>query len=209
VSDREVGDGGAGDRDVGGRDAGHRTRIRHVGDADWGGIVALEAAAYTPLGLSEGRTALESKVWASPTTCFVLDVGERLAGYLLSLPYPASESPDLARGEERIHRSRNLHVHDVVVAEDLRGRGLGKRLLRHLTGRARQQGYEQLSLVAVGGSHTFWAANGFTPRPEVVNSATYGAGSMYMTMPLPAEHTESPSPTSGLLSGAPSRNEVG
>lgn len=204
MSDREVGDGGAGDRGVG-----DRARIRQVGDDDWGGVVALEAAAYTPLGLSEGRAALESKVWASPTTCFVLDVGERLAGYLLSLPYPASEAPALARGEDMVHESLNLHLHDVVVAEDLRGRGLGRRLLRHLTGLARQQGYEQLSLVAVGGSHTFWAANGFTPRHEVVNPESYGAGSVYMIMPLPAGHAGGPSPTSGSLSGAPSRREVG
>ncbi|MFF6958219.1 GNAT family N-acetyltransferase [Streptomyces sp. NPDC008317] len=198
------------DRETSRRAVTENARVRPVGDGDWADLVALEAAAYTSLGLSEGRAALESKAWASPTTCFVLDVEQRLAGYLLALPYPVSQAPDLARGEEVVFRSRNLHVHDLVIAEDLRGRGLGKRLLHHLTGRALRQGYEQMSLVAVGGSHTFWAANGFVAQKEVVNSESYGAGSVYMSMALPTAPTvESPTPTSGLLSGAPTRNEVG
>ncbi|MEW2516635.1 GNAT family N-acetyltransferase [Actinacidiphila alni] len=185
-------------------------RVRRIGDGDWDGIVALEAAAYTPLGLSEGRAALESKARASPTTCFVVESGDRLAGYLLSLPYPESAAPELAAGAPEIHTSRNLHLHDVVVAEDLRGRGLGARLLRQLTGHAQAAGYERLSLVAVGGSHTYWAAHGFAARHDIANSGSYGAGSVYMTMPLPAGHTERPTtPTSGLLSGTPSRDEVG
>lgn len=196
-------------RETADREVSDHAHIRRIGADDWGDVVALEAAAYTPLGLSEGRAALESKVRVSPTTCFVLDVEERPAGYLLALPYPMSEAPALARREEAVFHSHNLHVHDLVIAEDLRGRGLGRRLLRHLTGRARQQGYEQMSLVAVGGSHTFWAANGFTARRGVVNSESYGAGSVYMSMTLPTAPVESPTPTSGLLSGAPSRNEVG
>ena len=39
----------------------------------------------------------------------------------------------LARPEERTFDSRNLHLHDLVIADDLRGRGLGSRLVRHLT----------------------------------------------------------------------------
>jgi GNAT superfamily N-acetyltransferase len=183
--------------------------IRRISDADWGGIVALEAGAYTALGLSEDRAALESKVRASPTTCFALDVERRLAGYLLALPYPMSEIPDLARREEVAFRSRNLHLHDLVIAEDLRGRGLGRRLLHHLTERARLQGYEQISLVAVGGSQTFWSANGFADRPGVVNSESYGPTSTYMSRALTSDQIGGPTPAGSLLSGAPSRDEVG
>ncbi|MFF1798820.1 GNAT family N-acetyltransferase, partial [Kitasatospora sp. NPDC058263] len=63
----------------------------------------------------------------------VLETGDRVAGYVLALPYPRFRYPDLTRPEERTFDSRNLHLHDLVIADDLRGRGLGSRLLRHLT----------------------------------------------------------------------------
>ncbi|QES40041.1 GNAT family N-acetyltransferase [Streptomyces venezuelae] len=156
-------------------------RIRRIADADWPGIVELESRAYAPLGLSEGREALESRVDASPGTCFALDFGQHLGGYLLALPYPESAYPEL-NGPERgpTPASRNLHLHDIVVAEHLRHRGLARHLLRHLMATARAHGYEQISLVAVGGSETFWSGRGFTahagPPP-----AGYGPTAVYMS----------------------------
>lgn len=187
----------------------HGTRIRRIADDDWDAIVALEAGAYTQLGLSEERAALQSKVWASPATCFVLDTGPRLAGYLLALPYPESAYPDLTRPEEVVFHSRNLHLHDLVVAEDLRGHGLGRQLLARLAVGARRQGYERISLVAVGGSDTFWSANGFTARDGIADPATYGAGAVYMSMALPSRRTVRPAPAGGPPGGTPTRDEVG
>ncbi|MFH8293068.1 GNAT family N-acetyltransferase [Streptomyces sp. NPDC018059] len=164
----------------------HEIRIRHIADRDWDGIVALESRAYSRLGLSEGRAALKSKAHASPATCYALDLGGRLAGYLLALPYPESAYPDLRATTETRPAlpSRNLHLHDIVVAPDLRHRGLARQLLNHLTAAARSHGYEQLSLVAVGGSETFWAARGFTPGH--VSPAGYGPTAVYMSKAVPA-----------------------
>ncbi|MGA4838233.1 GNAT family N-acetyltransferase [Streptomyces sp. G45] len=159
--------------------------IRPVTDHDWDGIAALEAGVYTPLGLSEGRAALESRARVSPSTCFVLTSGHRTAGYVLTLPYPAFQSPDLERAERSAFASANLHLHDLVVAEDFRGRGLARRLLRHLTATARAQRYERISLVAVAGSETFWSARGFTAHREVPLPASYGADAVYMSAPVP------------------------
>ncbi|MBM7171042.1 GNAT family N-acetyltransferase [Streptomyces sp. G44] len=161
-------------------------RIRHVADRDWDGIVALESHAYSRLGLSEGRAALQAKAHASPATCFALDLDGRLAGYLLALPYPESAYPGL-RGsteEKPALASRNLHLHDIVIAEDLRHRGLARHLLDHLTAAARSHGHEQISLVAVGGSETFWAARGFTPGH--VSPTGYGPTAVYMSRAVPA-----------------------
>ncbi|MGA4847291.1 GNAT family N-acetyltransferase [Streptomyces sp. G5(2025)] len=165
----------------------HEIRIRPVADRDWDGIVALESHAYGRLGLSEGRAALKSKAHASPATCFALDLGgRRLAGYLLALPYPESAYPDLrgATEEKPALPSRNLHLHDIVIAEDLRHRGLARHLLNRLWAAARSYGYEQISLVAVGGSETFWAARGFTAGH--VSPTGYGPTAMYMSKPVPA-----------------------
>jgi GNAT superfamily N-acetyltransferase len=184
-------------------------RVRRIADGDWDEIVVLEAATYAARGLSEGRAALESKARVSPATCFALDVGPRLAGYLLALPYPEGAFPGLAQRERVVFASRKLHLHDLVIAEDLRGRGLGKRLFGELTTGARGQGYEQISLVAVGGSDTFWSANGFTARDGIADPAGYGPDSVYMTMTLESGRAGGPTPTGGLASRAPSRDEVG
>lgn len=195
-------------------------RIRRMADDDWEDVVGLETRAYAALGLSEGRAALESKARVSPATCFALDLipgpgadpgaGARLAGYLLALPYPERSYPGLARREEAAVPSRNLHLHDLVIAEDVRGRGLGKRLLGRLTASAPGQGYEQISLIAVGGSHTFWSASGFTARDGVEAPRGYGPGSVYMTMALPSGQAEGDRTAVGDLPiGAPSREEVG
>ena len=101
--------------------------VRPLAERDWDTIVALEAGAYAADGLSEGRAALKSR--HAPGTCFVLEHEGRVGGYLLALPYPPFRCPDLSRAEELGFDSRNLHAHDCVIAEELRGRGLGPALL--------------------------------------------------------------------------------
>ncbi|MFI6275268.1 GNAT family N-acetyltransferase [Streptomyces sp. NPDC050988] len=182
--------------------------IRHITEADWDGIVAIESRAYAGLGLSEGRAALRSRAEISPGTCFVLDVGSGPAGYLLALPYPALRYPDLERTEEAVVPplpapvSRNIHLHDIVVAEGLRGRGLGQRLLHHFTLTARSRGYERISLIAVGRSDTFWSARGYTAHPGV-SPGGYGANAVYMSKAVPTDLGAQPEPT-GVVPRGPS-----
>ncbi|MFF2198303.1 GNAT family N-acetyltransferase [Streptomyces sp. NPDC058157] len=156
-------------------------RIRGISTADWDAVAALEAAVYGPRGLSEGRAALESRGRASPSTCFTLHHERGLAGYLLAFPYPPDRCPDLLRPERTAHRSHNLHLHDIVVAEELRGRGHGRTLLHHLSGAARAAGHRRVSLVAVSGMDAFWAALGYRPRDGVTPPPHYGAGAVYMS----------------------------
>ncbi|MFG3318445.1 GNAT family N-acetyltransferase [Streptomyces sp. NPDC048171] len=180
-------------------------RVRPLADRDWDAVVALERDAYTGLGLSEGRAALESRAAASPDTCFVVDVGARTAGYLLALPYPPHRYPDLTQAEEAATAlpAGNLHLHDIVVAPGLRRRGLARHLLHHLTGTARTRGDERISLVAVGGTERFWSARGFVAEPGVVPEGAYGGAAVYMSRPVPAHPSLSPPP-----SPSPSLREV-
>jgi GNAT superfamily N-acetyltransferase len=186
-----------------------RIRVRPVAEGDWAGITRLENRTYAPLGLSEEPAALRSRARSSPATCFVLEVGGWLGGYLLALPYPESAFPDLTRAEATAFHSRNLHLHDLVIAEDVRGQGLGRRMLHHLTAVARSAGYQEISLVAVGGSDTFWSANGFTARDAQVPADGYGVRPVYMSRAVLADSPGDPHPASGPLRGWSTQHEVG
>ncbi len=167
-------------------------RIRRIAEDDWPRIAALEAEVYASASLSEGVEALRSRGRVSPGTCFVLEAGDRVAGYVLALPYPRFRYPDLSRPEERAYDSRNLHLHDLVIADDLRGRGLGSRLLRRLTVTAARSSFERISLVAVGGTGGFWSGHGFAPEPAVELHGEYGDGAVYMSCPVQYDRSGGP-----------------
>lgn len=171
--------------------------------------MALEADTYTASNLSEEPTALKSRAHASPSACFVLEYEQRIVGYALALPYPLFSYPDPARREEAVFHSRNLHLHDLVIAEPFRRRGLAKRLLRALTATARSKTYEQISLIAVGGSDTFWSANGFRARREVALPRSYGPQAMYMSKTVSGAWANRTNRTKDSLHGSPQKNEVG
>jgi ornithine decarboxylase len=156
-------------------------RVRPINTDDWNAIAALEAGAYTASGLSESRAALDSRARSSPATSFVLDAGGRIRGYVLALPYPLFRFPDLARAEDTVFRSSNLHLHDMVVGDEFRGRGWAKRLLRHLTDTAMSSRYKRISLVAVGGTAGFWSAHGYRVHSDIALPAGYGPDAVYMS----------------------------
>src|SRR5262249_5031904 len=136
--------------------------IRGLTEADWPQVAALEAEAYADTSLTEGEAGLRSR--AAAGTCFVLDRGGRLAGYVPALPYPRSRYPALDRIERAVHgSSATLHLHDLVVTAALRRRGLGSRLVHHLTDAARARGFATMSLIALDGKEPFWRANGYRP----------------------------------------------
>ncbi|GAX58092.1 GNAT family N-acetyltransferase [Streptomyces olivochromogenes] len=182
------------------------TRIRRFREEDWDEVVELEERAYAASGLSEGREALRSRHRASPSTCFVLEHAGGFGGYLLALPYPLFRCPDLSLAEDgavqESNRGSNLHTHDLVIAERARGRGLARRMQRHLEETGRAAHHRTLSLVAVRGSEVLWSRLGYRARPEVGLPASYGAEAVYMAKPLEPAVT-------GLTLGSSPRAEVG
>ncbi|MFD8693436.1 GNAT family N-acetyltransferase [Kitasatospora purpeofusca] len=159
--------------------------VRPLAERDWAEVVPLEARAYGESGLSEGGEALRSRHRAAPDYCFTVEHKGEFGGYLLALPYPLGHCPDLSRAESPAPLgSSNLHAHDLVVTERLRGRGLAPRLLTFLADTARDRGHTTISLVAVRGSEVLWAPLGYLPHPEVRLPASYGDRAVYMSMPL-------------------------
>ncbi|MGW7548386.1 GNAT family N-acetyltransferase [Streptomyces sp. NPDC054770] len=160
--------------------------IRGIGEADWPQVAVLEAEAYAGTSLIEGAAVLRSRALASADTCFVLHLDGRIAGYILALPYPKFRFPDLTRPEQAVHHSPNLHLHDLVISEAARHRGLGTQLVSHLTDTARERGFESISLIAVGGKETFWRANGYRAHPETRVPRSYGSDAVYMSTQVAA-----------------------
>ncbi|OKJ09351.1 GNAT family N-acetyltransferase [Kitasatospora sp. CB01950] len=159
--------------------------IRQLADGDWDAVVALEHDAYAADGLSEGREALQSRARRSPETCYVLEQHGAVRGYLLSLPYPPLECPDLAVPEQDgAVESDNLHVHDLVLAEELRGRELASNLMDHVHARAVEGGFTQISMVAVRGSDILLRFFGYRAHREVSLPASYGRRAVYMSRPV-------------------------
>ncbi|MFF7637471.1 GNAT family N-acetyltransferase [Kitasatospora sp. NPDC008050] len=174
-------------------------RIRRLREEDWDEVAALEERAYAASGLSEGEEALRSRHRASPSTCFVLEHAGSLGGYMLALPYPLFRCPDLSAAENGAVPENdpggNLHCHDLVIAEQERGRGLARRMLRHLEEVGRTACYRTLSLVAVQGSQEMWKLLGFRGRPEIGLPASYGTEAVYMVKSLEPAGTD-PAPGS-------------
>ncbi len=156
--------------------------IRQLADGDWDAIVALEHDAYAADGLSEGREALQSRALGSPGTCFVLEQSGTVRGYLLSLPYPPLRCPDLTAAEDTAFESGNLHVHDLVLAEELRGRDIAEEFMGYLRAQAVESGFEQISMVAVRGTDILLRLLGYRAHREVAVPASYGRRAVYMSM---------------------------
>ncbi|WP_031072886.1 GNAT family N-acetyltransferase [Streptomyces sp. NRRL WC-3742] len=159
--------------------------IRLLADGDWAAVVALEHDAYAADGLSEGEEALRSRGSSSPRTCFVLERDGVVHGYLLSLPYPPLRCPDLTRPEEEAFASENLHVHDLVIAEELRGKEVALGFMRHFQREAGAQGYRTISMVAVRGADILLRLLGYRAHREVAVPPCYGRRAVYMSTPVP------------------------
>ncbi|MEU6234333.1 GNAT family N-acetyltransferase [Kitasatospora sp. NPDC047058] len=160
--------------------------FRRLAEADWDTVVELEAAAYAADGLSEGGASLRARGRSSPDTCYVVEHGGRVIGYLLSLPYPLYRCPELGTVEPAAPPAddppRNLHVHDLVIAEEWRSRDVALRFMRHLREEARGGGFERISMVAVRRSDILLGMLGYRRHREVAVPACYGGRAVYMSM---------------------------
>ncbi|WP_067498718.1 GNAT family N-acetyltransferase [Actinoplanes sp. TFC3] len=154
-------------------------RIRGIEPGDWAQITTLEFHTYDPSGLSEGREALESR--AAPGTSFVACAGAELVGYVLALPYARFASPELGGPSKPAGPGGELHLHDLVIGAQHRRQGLATLLHEHFLAAAGALAYRHVSLVAVGGSDTFWAARGYRRHRDVPVPPCYGADAMYMS----------------------------
>lgn len=123
----------------------------------------------------------------APRWCRVLDEGGALAGYIIAHPGRVGDPPHLdALLGALPDRADCLHVHDVVVAPHLRGRGFAEAGVRELLGQARGE-FVRAALISIAGRDAYWSRLGFLirERPDLAPVlSSYDAGARYMIAEL-------------------------
>jgi GNAT superfamily N-acetyltransferase len=112
------------------------------------------------------------------------DAAGELKGYGVFHPWVFGAPPRLNHYLDRLPEPCDaLHLHDIVIAEAFRGRGLTGDFLRLFLGAAKHHGKSKATLVAVGGTEPLWRRFGFDD-PQLDSSkdavSSYGATSRYM-----------------------------
>ncbi len=131
----------------------------------------------------------------APEWCFVLDDDDgTFAGYAVCHPWGGALPPALDGLLGEIPSSADrLHIHDVVLIEAMRGRGLTAPLLRILGAQAIRADIRAMTLIAVGRAQGFWTRQGFTAdhQPECVAfvAKSYGPDCVPMRRPTAAAFT--------------------
>ncbi len=159
--------------------------IRLISENSWDRILKIQEEAYTEL-TPEDANILKSKWLSAPKTCAVyLNHDNKILAYLLAHPW-ASETPPKLHEDSPITNSSNLYLHDLALANEARGKGIAKELVKNLIDNAKIQGYSKILLVAVQNSTEFWAKFGFLDIPNVVICPSYGNSAKLMALELKA-----------------------
>lgn len=124
-----------------------------------------------------------SKIEFSPESCYGVLAGDRLVGYGISFPWHESRDVVLnslltpIAGDPEV-----LYIHDIAVVPEYRGFGIGSELLHLMVADAILLGLRSVVLVAVSGSSTYWARDGFKELKGSVEG--YGEGALKMKLSL-------------------------
>lgn len=108
---------------------------------------------------------------------YLLEIGERPAGYIFSHPWRSKSLPPLNSLLGAIPADADTYyLHDLALLPVARRMGAASYIVEALIKHARAQGFATMSLVAVNGSQGFWERHGFAvaEAPELAEKlATY------------------------------------
>lgn len=148
----------------------------------------FEIANRVHPGFFEAEAVLEEKFTLYRNGCYLLEVSEKPAGYVLSHPWVLGTLPALNTLLGQIpDNADTYYIHDLALLPLTRGVGAAGEIVNGLTKHARAMGYSTMSLVAVNGSVPFWQKQGFViaDRPELADTlAAYEDAARYMVKHL-------------------------
>lgn len=145
-------------------------------------------AAKVHLGFFEADAALAEKHALYRNGCYILDVAEKPAGYVLSHPWTRGSLPALNALMGALPEAPDTYyIHDLALLPVTRGVGAAGQIVAALTKHAQAMGFPTMSLVAVNGSVPFWEKQGFVieERPELAEKLkAYEDAARYMVKAL-------------------------
>ncbi len=120
--------------------------------------------------------------------CYLLEIGEKPAGYVLSHPWRYGTLPPLNTLLGQLPANPDTYyLHDLALLQVARRIGAASRIVAALVKHAEAEGYPTMTLVAVNGSIPFWQRHGFEvlELPELYGKLlSYEEGARYMVRRL-------------------------
>jgi Acetyltransferase (GNAT) family. len=113
-------------------------------------------------GFFEAQAVLAEKFALYRNGCYLLEIGERPAGYVLSHPWKRGDLPALDTLLGALPADADsFYIHDLALLPLTRGIGAAGQIVAALTKHAGAMAFPTMSLVAVNRSQPFWTRQGF------------------------------------------------
>lgn len=163
-------------------------KIRLMQHTDLPAVVRLQDSCYAD-AFFEPADVVYQRLMLYPQSCWVACYREKLWGYLFSYPSLSGQINPLGAEFGRYEQADCLYLHDMAVSMDARGQGVATALLQTAQAYAATLGLQQLGLVAVQNSTSFWQQHGFVVQTGLSDSAStalssYGADARYLLAAL-------------------------
>lgn len=155
--------------------------IRTIVATDWPQIMAIQSQVYHEV-TPEPLAVMQDKWRRSPDLCFVYcpdSESERIGGYILAHTWAGEALPELGVLMPNKEIEDYVFLHDLAVAPECQGQGVGPLLAKQVLVRAHQLGWHELRLVSIQGSVPFWQRFGFSLMKQSVSNC-YGEDAAVM-----------------------------
>lgn len=159
--------------------------------AEWRPMAAADLAAVTAISdavhlrYRESAATYIERLALYPAGCRMLWAPDgRIIGYLISHPWRRADPPalDAVLGAIPVDAD-TYYLHDIALLPAARGTGAGTAATAFVAEQAARAGFGDVTLIAVNGADSFWAAQGFLYAQAGENSP-YGPGTHVMHRPL-------------------------
>ena len=136
----------------------------------------------------EDITVIAERLQLYPAGCLVLECGLAIQGYAVSHPWLFGRPPALnTQLQDLPARPDSFYIHDVALMLWFRRGHVGTTVVQLLVHQVKLDGFDNMSLVAVGRSFDFWRKNGFQAiEREEIRAAlsSYGEAARFMARSL-------------------------
>ena len=155
------------------------TQIYTLSPDDLPAVYELQTGAYVP-ELHEPQSLFAAMLGFPRSVCLGISRGGALAGYILG--YATSpDRTDFTGGPREDFDPQVLYLHDLCIAIEAQGAGLGLALYDAFERRVREGGYTRIIANAIEGRLAFWENQGFTAGAQ---TAYHGVTATRIEKPL-------------------------